>query len=57
MEELKSKWIKLNKKYDDLILDIFENKDVKLSLLKKMQKELFDIENEIFDLINRNNGK
>lgn len=54
MKQLKSKWVKLNKKYDNFIIDIFNNKNVDLSSLKKMQKELFDIENKIFNSIDKN---
>lgn len=50
-QNLKERWVKLNNEYDILILNILDNKKVDLEKIKKMQKELFELEVEIFNII------
>jgi hypothetical protein len=50
MEELKLKWISLNEEYDKIILAILGGeKDFDVTKVKKMQKELFELEQEILE--------
>lgn len=60
--ELGLEWKKLDDKYDscvqDLIdaLDTTERTNEKLEELKKMQQELYDLETQLFEVLQNNNN-
>lgn len=53
-EKLKTKWISLNKEYDNLFLSFLETPQIKtaeqISKFKEMQKEIYELEDTLYEI-------